>query len=148
MDIRDQESFRTQWYKDLDERAMRATVEVAVLDDERPDDGGPDEVEVVIPYRYEACSLCGGKGRHVNPAIDSEGISMEDFHRDPDFASDYMSGVYDVACYRCKGRRVEAVLDERALKAQDPKLYERVMRHMRALDETMCERIAESRYQY
>jgi hypothetical protein len=147
MDIRDQEGFRTRWYKELDEKRMRAVMEITVLDDEREDES-PDEIEVLVPFRYEVCDLCSGRGSHVNPAIDAGGLSDEDFRGDPDFAENYFEGMYDVSCYRCGGKRIEAVLNDEVLKAQDPALHARVMRHMRAIEEIAYERIAESRYQY
>ena len=57
-----------------------------------------------MPAVYEVCETCGGKGKHVNPAIDGHGISAEEMHEDPDFAEDYFSGVYDVPCEECGGR--------------------------------------------
>lgn len=63
-------------------------------------------VEVDIPVRFEVCQTCDGKGSHVNPSVDYNGISREDFDEDPDFRHDYFSGVYDVGCYGCGGRRV------------------------------------------
>ena len=53
------------------------------------------------------CSLCEGRGEYVNPSIDSHGLSREDFDEDPEFRSDYFSGVYNMPCELCKGRAVE-----------------------------------------
>lgn len=74
------------------------------------DDGAEHE----IPTKLEVCPTCKGKGRHVNPSIDAHGISAEEFHEDPDFAEDYMRGVYDVACYECGGCNVVPVVDEKS----------------------------------
>lgn len=49
------------------------------------------------------CGLCRGEGTHVNPAIDSHGLTREDFDDDPDFAESYFAGHYDVPCVRCSG---------------------------------------------
>jgi hypothetical protein len=49
------------------------------------------------------CPICDGDGTHVNPSIDAHGLSREDFDDDPDFAEDYMRGVYNVACQTCGG---------------------------------------------
>jgi hypothetical protein len=57
-------------------------------------------------YLYEVCPRCRGEGKHVNPSIDSHGLTREDFDQDPDFEEDYFSGVYDVPCYVCSGARV------------------------------------------
>ena len=66
-----------------------------------------DDRDFELPFRWEVCGTCRGKGRHVNPAIDADhGITPEEFAEDPDFAEDYFSGVYDVPCSECGGRRV------------------------------------------
>lgn len=62
--------------------------------------------------KYEVCDLCRGKGKVVNPNIDCQGITREDFDEDPDFEEDYLSGVYDIKCTQCKGERVVSVIDE------------------------------------
>lgn len=97
---------RGDWYKSLDESRMKAVVILYGSDDE-----GDFDEEVEVPVKFEVCSTCDGKGHHVNPSIDAGGISAEQFHDDPDFAEEYFSGAYDVPCYGCGGRRVEAVLD-------------------------------------
>lgn len=70
------------------------------------------EEERELPTKFEVCSVCHGNGSHVNPSIDCNGLSAEDFYEDPDFAEDYFSGTYDVPCNNCGGKRVEAVIDE------------------------------------
>jgi hypothetical protein len=81
------------------------------------EDGEGTEVE--IPARYEVCGTCEGKGTHVNPSIDSHGLTWDDFAEDPDFAEGYWEGRYDVPCNECGGRRVSPVVDEsRATEAQ------------------------------
>ncbi|MCK5609891.1 hypothetical protein KAR91_48915 [Candidatus Pacearchaeota archaeon] len=67
--------------------------------------------EVKLPSKFEVCSVCKGKGTHVNPSIDSQGISAEEFYDDPDFAESYLNGRYDVQCYKCHGKRVVEVVD-------------------------------------
>lgn len=68
--------------------------------------------EVTLTAKYEVCPTCDGKGTHVNPAIDGNGLTQEDFdEQGPNFREDYMSGVYDVSCYECKGLRVVLVPD-------------------------------------
>lgn len=49
------------------------------------------------------CPVCEGNGTVVNPNIDDNGLTADDFAEDPDFADDYMSGVYDVTCNACGG---------------------------------------------
>ena len=78
-----------------------------------------DEVELDLPAKFELCPRCRGVGSHVNPAVDGQGISQEDFDQDPDFRESYFAGVYDVACHRCQGEKVVKVLDrDRATKAE------------------------------
>ena len=81
-----------------------------------------DDSEVIIPIIWEVCDTCEGKGTHVNPSIDANGLSADDFAEDPDFAEDYRSGVYDVAFYGCDGERVIAVADTERM---EPELRER-----------------------
>ena len=57
-----------------------------------------------VEVEFHICNICDGKGKYVNPSIDSQGIIAEEFNEDPDFKVNYMSGVYDVTCELCKGR--------------------------------------------
>jgi len=68
-------------------------------------------------YQYEVktkrivCPRCNGEGKHINPNIDGDGLTGEDFaqmnERDlEDFNESYLGGVYDVTCEECKGRNV------------------------------------------
>jgi len=70
-----------------------------------------DVVEVSLPGRYEVCPRCGGKGSIVNPAVDGNGLSDRDFEEDPDFEEAYFSGVYDIPCLECFGKKVIAMPD-------------------------------------
>lgn len=75
-------------------------------------DTGKDEYEsVAVKLRFEVCPTCDGRGSHVNPSIDCNGLSREDFAEDPDFAEDYFSGMYDVPCYQCGGENVALAVD-------------------------------------
>lgn len=86
-----------------------------------------DEVTSEKP-RWIICVVCDGDGSTVNPAIDGNGLSAEDFYDDPDFADEYMRGTYDIACRACGGsgkmlhtapaRLAEAAADRR-LRAQE-----------------------------
>lgn len=71
-----------------------------------------DGDELELPAHFEVCPRCEGEGTHVNPNIDGNGLSAEDFAEDPDFAEDYMAGTYDVPCEECGGQRVLAVVDD------------------------------------
>lgn len=54
--------------------------------------------------KWIICPTCNGEGKYVNPNIDSNGLSAEDFADDPDFAESYFKGDYDVSCRTCGGR--------------------------------------------
>jgi hypothetical protein len=70
------------------------------------------QLEVTLPLKWDVCPVCEGRGTHVNPAIDCQGLTAEDFDEDPDFADEYMSGTYDQQCNRCGGRTTVPVVDE------------------------------------
>ena len=76
------------------------------------EEGNEAEETVVFPAIYKVCPTCSGKGKHVNPSIDADGLTAEDFDEDPDFRESYFSGVYDVTCYECGGLRVIPEIDE------------------------------------
>ena len=73
------------------------------------------ERELTLPAVYEVCGRCQGEGKHTNPSIDGNGITQEEFDEDPDFRENYFSGVYDIECEECHGKRVVAELDEKEL---------------------------------
>ena len=57
--------------------------------------------------KYAVCPRCEGRGSHVNPAVDGNGLTAEDFDElGDDFREGYFSGVYDVECSECHGQRV------------------------------------------
>lgn len=56
--------------------------------------------------KFIVCPRCRGNGEIVNPEVDGNGISAEQFDDDLDFRENYFSGVYDVACPCCNGLRV------------------------------------------
>ena len=104
-----------------------------------------EEYGVKLPTTWEVCHTCGGEGKHVNPDIDSHGLTAEDFYDDPDFAESYRSGVYDVRCYECKGRTTVRVVDEEALKFQDPELLAEWHSWQRSSYDSWAETLAERR---
>lgn len=89
---------------EFDEKAMTLSYEI------EDDDGEPSILTVKAVY--EVCPVCEGKGTHVNPNIDSQGLTREDFDDDPDFRENYMSGMYDMECSECHGKRVVPTPDE------------------------------------
>ena len=53
------------------------------------------------------CPCCDGEGRYVNPAIDGNGISAEEWGEWTDESREnYLTGVYDVVCEECGGENV------------------------------------------
>lgn len=76
-----------------------------------------DEMVVDFPAKFEVCGTCEGRGKHVNPNIDRNGISSEDFAEDPDFEESYFAGHYDQTCNECGGLRVVHAIDTAALSA-------------------------------
>lgn len=104
------------------------------------EDGSESEVD--LPMKWGVCSVCEGEGKHVNPSIDAGGLSSEDFCDDYEFGQDYMDGVYDVTCYRCKGRTTEAVVDYDAM---SPELAEAYRAQQQAEAECRAEELAELR---
>lgn len=81
--------------------------------------------EIRLKTRFEVCGQCKGKGVRVNPSIDSEGLTFEDFQNDPDFEESYFSGVYDIKCDHCDGKRVTEEIDENAV---SPEVFRDVLR--------------------
>lgn len=90
------------------------------------DDNNDDEEEVVAPKKdpWIICPVCEGEGTTVNPDIDANGLTQEDFDEDPDFAEDYMSGMFDIRCRSCggSGKIKTSRLEELAQNAKDRKL--------------------------
>jgi hypothetical protein len=78
---------------------------------------------VAFPCVKVNCSTCDGKGTHVNPSIDAGGISGSDWDEDPDFQDQYMSGMYDVQCYGCKGAKTVPSINVKAMGPEDTKIY-------------------------
>jgi hypothetical protein len=99
MDYRDVAAQFRGVLEDFDARHMTAYFE----------DG--DGERQLVRLRFDVCDVCEGRGRHVNPSIDSHGLTAEDFDGDPDFAEDYHGGRYDVDCNGCHGNRVVPVVD-------------------------------------
>ena len=101
-----------------------------------------DEVVLAIPAKFELCPRCRGVGSHVNPAVDGQGISQEDFDQDPDFQEAYFRGDYDVACHRCQGEKVIKVIDRERATEAEKKLFDANERELADYD---AEREAERR---
>jgi len=57
-------------------------------------------------FTWAICSRCDGHGTIVNPSVDGNGLTQEDFDEDPDFREAYFGGVYDIACPDCESGKV------------------------------------------
>lgn len=104
------------------------------------DDG--EEIEGVLPAKFEVCGRCRGNGTHCNPSIDGHGITSDEWNGpdwDDDSRETYLRGGYDVTCESCGGLRVETVIDDEAI--------ERGSEEVKALYATYCE-IQEERADY
>jgi hypothetical protein len=101
-----------------------------------------DGIEREIPTTWGVCPVCRGKGTHVNPAIDCNGLTGEDFADDPDFADAYRNGDYDELCRRCRGRTTARVVD---VDACEPHLLALYYADVEADQEYDAERLAEIR---
>lgn len=122
----------------VDKNRMIMTVELI------NDDG--DEVEVELPIRFEVCGRCDGKGSHVNPSIDGDGITSEEWNG-PDWNDEshemYMSGGYDVHCEECHGERVAPIVDKQRC---DPVVLDQYLSHLSVLADLQRDEEAERRF--
>lgn len=117
---------RGAWYKEVDKSRMRATVTLRWYDDE----DNECEQDVEVPIKFEVCGTCQGKGTHVNPSIDCNGLTAEDFAEDPDFREDYFSGRYDQTCNECGGERVVPVINEEGVNDETRALLDKVTKQI------------------
>jgi hypothetical protein len=118
-DERVRAGMRISPFENADEASM--TGKILVTDD----DGS--EVEMEIPLKFEVCDTCQGTGEHVNPSIDCDGLTCEDFDDDPDFAESYCSGAYNVTCYGCGGKRVQMDVDLARCSPEQKKVMEEMI---------------------
>lgn len=125
----------------FDRASMTARVPAEDLDLAEDSEAGSDAV--TVRCRAEVCGTCGGRGHHVNPAIDADGLSAEDFAEDPDFAEEYTGGTYDVPCYECRGSTTVLVADE---SANAPEVLAALAAWRRSEASYRRERAAELRY--
>ena len=77
-----------------------------------------DGDELVLPAVFQVCPRCHGEGSHINPSVDGNGLTSDDFAEDPDFAEEYMRGSYDVPCEECAAARVVPIVDPTALTSE------------------------------
>lgn len=147
MDCRDFAALKGKWWESLDTDKMKATLLLYCDDECEECGGGCCEEEVEVPIKFKVCPTCEGKGKHVNPSIDSHGITADEWDRDWSYEDreNYMSGFYDVRCYECNGERVVPEIDEQLA---DKKILKRYYDHMQFLGEMARERAWEMKYGY
>ena len=104
------------------------TIEITVFAEEG------HEVELAIPAKFALCPRCRGRGSHVNPAVDGQGISQSEFDEDPDFQEAYFRGDYDVACHTCAGEKVVKVVDRERASQEELKAFDLQERELRELE--------------
>jgi hypothetical protein len=123
------------WWKSYDKRTRIVVVELA---DELKEELEDSEIITLIneegcasfPFEFRVCSTCNGYGTHVNPSIDSHGITSEEWDRDWSYEDreNYMSGFYDVSCYECGGEKVVPEVVESSLSPAQKKLWNLIQR--------------------
>jgi len=117
MDCRHMGRLRGRNYGVVDRNTMQMTVLMV-------DENGYD-VDLILPIRFEVCSTCKGRGTHINPSIDSNGITGDEWNEwDDDEREGYMGGRYDIACLECNGEKVIPVVAECRLSDYQKKMYE------------------------
>ena len=72
-----------------------------------------------MPSDIVVCPRCNGRGRHVNPSIDGDGFTGEEWaEMDEDFKESYWNGNFDVICSVCNGLRITAKIATDRLNAE------------------------------
>ena len=146
----DRRDYMAQFGKEIEEGFdVAEMVWVVVMED---DDGLEETVK--LPARYVVCGTCDGKGKHVNPSIDSHGIGEEEWDRDwsHEDKENYHSGMYDIQCNECKGRTTTPSINhELVTKSMNKKWQEALQYEQDRLDGIAAdarERAAELKYGY
>ncbi len=82
----------------------------------------PEEIELVLPAKWEICNACGGEGTELYGSLKGADVT-EMLREDPEFEEEYRGGRYDVACSQCHGTGKELVVDEDRLTAEQKITY-------------------------
>ena len=92
---------------------------------ETSDDEG-NEVVHELPFIFDVCSRCGGKGMHMNPSIGECAITQEEWEYEwsEEEKDAYLHGGYDITCLDCGGRRVVPTPDRNRARRECPKALE------------------------
>jgi hypothetical protein len=97
-----------------------------------------------VNAQWIICRKCQGEGKIVNPAIDGNGLSAEDFAQNPDFKEDYMNGVYDIPCPECSGSG--KILEPDPIGEEQEKLVELWLENRREVAEMRQQEEQERKY--
>lgn len=120
MDCRNIGKIRGNHYGTINKNTMQMTVIMTDDDD--------NETEVSFPIRFEVCNTCEGRGRHVDPNIDSNGITSDEWNEwDDDEREGYMSGRYDITCLECHGDKVTPEIDNSKMDDKQKELYKKYL---------------------
>lgn len=95
----------SKWYRVKEERGTITLEFSAYTEDDT-------EETFTVPGVYEVCGHCSGTGRS---SAHLGSFTQEEWDQEShEFREDYLNGVYDRECPQCQGKRVVAVMDERA----------------------------------
>lgn len=119
-------------WEDYDERSNTIAISWTKYDDEHDTE---EEEMLKLPAKLELCDLCNGKGKVVNPSIDAGGLSQDDFYDDPGFEEDYFSGVHDISCPQCRGKRVVPVVNYDGLSREEKEEFDKYQREQAEIAE-------------
>ena len=120
MDHRIIATYTKNWYSRLDMGKMLA--DVFYYEDQ-------DELIEQVPFKMEVCPTCNGTGFYVNPNIDSNGITQDEWNYEwaHDEKEAYISGEYDAPCATCNGNCVVPVVDQNRATQEQIALVEKVI---------------------
>lgn len=96
------------------------------------------ELALRLPVKMEVCSRCEGRGTHVNPAVDGNGITAEEWANDydDDTREAYMSGRYDIQCEECQGANVVPAVDESKLTPLRKLMFKAYLKQQREISDS------------
>jgi hypothetical protein len=130
-DYRDYADIYSSKLEDVCLKTRKANI-VCEYEDE---DGSIIQIKETVPVKMEVCPSCEGFGRYVNPNIDRDGLTQEDFDEDPDFKDSYLNGVYDITCKHCNGSKVIPVIDVNQIHGELKAKVEKYLDYIREQEE-------------
>lgn len=77
---------------------------------------GEEDREVNLPAHWAICDRCNGEGKS---SAHLGAFTGEQMREDPEFAEDYMSGVYDKPCHVCSGTGKVQIVDRDRCKSEE-----------------------------